>query len=334
LLNRPVPYLGGIHRVHIPDGFLDTKTILATTALSGTGVAVALRHVSARVQSRRVPMIGLAAAFIFAAQMLNFPIAGGTSGHLIGAMLAAVLLGPAGGVIAMTAVLLVQCLLFADGGLLALGANIFNMAIIGTLGGYAVYRLLRRLVGGMRGLLMAAAFGSWFSTVLAASCCAGELAWSRIVDWRVAFPAMANIHMLVGVGEGIITTLVLAAIMRTRPDLLSGTEDTGRSRTDAGWIAYGLLVSIGLVLFLSPFASSWPDGLESVARALGFEQRALATPLVASPMMEYRIPGIGSPVAATMIAGAAGTILVFILSYLLGRTLVPGSLPHSPTRKI
>ena len=134
--------------------------------------------------------------------MLNFPVAGGTSGHLVGSVLAAALLGPGAAVIALTAVLVVQCFVFADGGVLALGANIFNMGVVGALVGYALYRAVhRQLGGGLRGAVAAAAFASWVSTVLAAVCCAGELAVAGTVPWRVAFPAMAGVHMLIGVGE-------------------------------------------------------------------------------------------------------------------------------------
>jgi cobalt/nickel transport system permease protein len=313
--------------MHIPDGFLDTRTIIATTTLSTAGVGIALQQMKSHVEQRRVPLVGLAAAFVFAAQMINFPVAAGTSGHLMGAVLAAVLLGPAAGVVVMTAVLIVQCLLFADGGLLVLGANVFNMAIMGPLGGYGVYRLLRPLVPGTRGIVTAAACAAWCSTVLAATCCAGELAWSGTVDWRAAFPAMANIHMLVGTGEGIITGLVLAAIARTRPDLLEGSVPSRLANPGLAWIAYGLLVATGLLLFVSPFASSWPDGLESVARTLGFEQRALTTRHFTSPMTDYQIPGIGSPVTATILAGCAGAIVVFFAAYVVSRKLVPHTQP-------
>jgi len=317
--------------MHIPDGFLDTRTIIATTALSTAGVGVALQQVRTRVEARRAPLIGLAAAFVFAAQMLNFPVAAGTSGHLMGAVLASVLLGPAAGVLVMTAVLVVQCLLFADGGLLVLGANVFNMAVIGPLGGYGIYRLLRFFLHGTRGMVAAAACAAWASTVLAATCCAGELAWSGTVDWHAAFPAMANVHMLIGVGEGAITGLVLAAIARTRPELLDASMPSRHQ--GIAWIAYGFLLATGLLLFVSPFASSWPDGLESVARGLGFEQRALMSRSIASPMADYRIPGIGSPVAATMLAGFAGAIVVFVGSALLARGLVPPPSPQPPTRE-
>src|SRR5437763_9509310 len=126
--------------MHIPDGFLDAKTALCAAAVSSLGVGVALRRARLHLPPRRVPLMGLAAAFVFAAQMLNFPVAGGTSGHLVGGVLTAVLLGPSAAVLVMTCVLIVQCLMFADGGLMALGANVFNMAIVSVCGGYAVFR--------------------------------------------------------------------------------------------------------------------------------------------------------------------------------------------------
>src|SRR5512147_218372 len=138
--------------MHIPDGFLDAKTALATGALAAAGLGLALRDARRSLPPRKVPLMGLSAAFIFAAQMLNFPVAGGTSGHLVGAVLASVLLGPSAAIVVMTAVLLIQCLLFADGGLLALGANLFNMAIVAVLGGHAVYRAVRRVLPDRRGL--------------------------------------------------------------------------------------------------------------------------------------------------------------------------------------
>ena len=125
--------------MHIPDGFLDAKTIIATGAFSTAGLGTALRQVGKHLQSRRIPLIGLTAAFIFVAQMVNFPVASGTSGHLLGATLAAVLLGPSAAVIVMSSVLIVQSLIFADGGVLALGANMFNMALVAPLCGYGIY---------------------------------------------------------------------------------------------------------------------------------------------------------------------------------------------------
>lgn len=164
--------------MHIPDGFLDAKTAIATGVFSVTGLGAALRQAGKHLQSRKIPLIGLSAAFIFVAQMLNFPVASGTSGHLLGSTFAAVLLGPSAAIIVMSSVLIVQSLIFADGGILALGANIFNMAIVAPLCGYGIYRALRLLLHGQQGQLVAVGFASWCATVVAAIFCAGELAWS------------------------------------------------------------------------------------------------------------------------------------------------------------
>jgi len=314
--------------MHIPDGFLDAKTAVATGALAVAGVGVALADVRRNVPARRVPLIGLAAAFVFAAQMLNFPVAGGTSGHLIGGVLAAVLLGPGAAVVIITAVLILQCLMFADGGLTALGANIFNMGLVAPGIGYAVYRLLLPVAGeGLRGRLFATAFAAWVSTVVAAVACAGELALSGTVAWRIAFPAMAGIHMVIGLGEAAITAMVVAAVVRTRPEL--AVPETGRGPGYRGVVAYGLLISIGLAVFVAPFACGWPDGLEKVAVTLGFEHRAAGTPVVAVPQPGYAVPGIGSAALSTVVAGAVGTLVAFVLAFLLARFLTPAGGPRA-----
>jgi cobalt/nickel transport system permease protein len=309
--------------MHIPDGFLDGKTALAAGALAAAGLGVALRTVRRAFPPRRVPLIGLAAAFVFAAQMLNFPVVGGTSGHLIGAVLAAVLLGPSAAVLVMSTVLILQCFMFADGGVSALGANIFTMALVAPGVGYAVFAVVRRIAGdSRRSLLLATAFASWCSTVAAAIACAGQLAVSGTVAWGVALPAMAGVHMLIGIGEAAITTLVIAAVEVARPELLrESAAPKGRPRY-AELAAYGLLVSLGLAVFVAPFASGWPDGLERVAAALGFEAAARA-PLFAAPLPEYVVPGLGSAVSSTVIAGSVGTLLAFGLAYLLARFLTP-----------
>jgi len=307
--------------MHIPDGFLDLKTAAATGVLSASVVAISLRRLNGSLPRRKVPLMGLAGAFVFAAQLVNFPIAGGTSGHLMGGVLAAVLLGPAAGVVVITAVLIVQCLLFADGGIVALGANVFNMGVIGSAGGYVIYRGVRLLFKNDRGRYVAVVLAAWGSTVLAAACCAGELAWSGTVPWTSAFPAMTGLHMLIAIGEAVISCLVFSAIAAARPDIVA--EDPRSSPPGGGRdiLLYGALITIGVVLFISPFASRWPDGLESVASKLGFASRALASPLVSSPFEGYRIPGLGSPVAATVIAGLAGTCIVFAGGFLLAHVL-------------
>lgn len=307
--------------MHLPDGILDAKTALLSTGAAAAGIGIALRQVRTAIEPRQVPLLGLSAAFVFAAQMLNFPVAGGTSGHLIGGALTGILLGPAAGIIVMTCVLVIQCLLFADGGLLALGSNVFNMALVSVCGGYLVFRVVRRLMGSddRRAMVAAAAFAGWVSTVLSALCCAGQLALSGVAPWNLVFPAMVNVHMLIGVGEGIATALVVLAILRTRPELVYAQQtSTGPWRFVIG---YGLLITLGMALFVAPFASSLPDGLESVAQRLGFEHRA--SPGLAAPMAEYQVPFFGSAAVATAVAGLVGTLIAFAGAWVLAKTLVP-----------
>ena len=308
--------------MHVPDGFLDAKTALAAGILSAAGLALALGRVRRRFPPRRIPLIGLAAAFVFAAQMLNFPVAGGTSGHLIGGVLAAVLLGASAAVLVMSSVVILQCFMFADGGLTALGANLFDMALVAPVVGYGVYRLVRRVAPDtLRGRLLAAGFAAWCSTVAAAVACAGQLALSGTVAWRVALPAMAGVHMLIGLGEALITALVVAAVAHARPDLLHEPDSLEGWRRSADIVGYGLLVAVGLVLFVAPFASPWPDGLQRVAASLGFSPKA--APVLGPPLARYLVPGLGSGPASTAIAGGVGTVVAFGVAYLAARALTP-----------
>ncbi len=315
--------------MHIPDGFIDGKTAAVTGGLSATAVGLALRHIKHELPARRVPLLGLAAAFLFAAQMVNFPVAGGTSGHLVGGVLVAALLGPGAAVIVVTAVLIVQCFLFADGGVMALGANIFNMGVLDGVGGYFIYRLVCAALPGPRGRVTAVAFAGWCATVIAAISCAGQLAWSGTVPWSLAFPAMAGVHMLIGIGEGLISALVYVAIQRTRPELIPENNLPAQPQKRGELIGYGLLAALGVAIFIAPFACSWPDGLEAVAGRLGFEQR-VAAPIISAPAPNYQMPGIHWAVGATAMAGALGSLVVCALAWLLGRFLVTeekGKLP-------
>lgn len=203
--------------MHIPDGFLSTPIWVGMDVVSAGAVGVAVRQVNKNLDAERVPVMGMAGAFIFAAQMINFPVAGGTSGHLLGGFLAALLLGPAPAVVVMTTVFAVQCLLFQDGGLTALGANIFNMGILGATGGYGIYRLLRRakLPDGP-----ALAVGAWLSVMLGAAAASLEIGGSGTVPLHVVLPAMLSVHALIGGGEALITVSAVALLMRIRPALL------------------------------------------------------------------------------------------------------------------
>jgi cobalt/nickel transport system permease protein len=315
--------------MHIPDGFIDGRTAAITAALSLTGVGLALGRVRRELPPHRTPLLGLAAAFLFVGQLVNFPVAGGTSGHLMGSVLVSALVGPSAAVVVVTTVLLVQCFLFADGGVLALGANIFNMGILGGAGGWAIYRTVCQWLPGRRGRVTAIAFAGWCATVLAATACAGELAGSGTVAWSAGFPALAGVHMLIGIGEGLISAFVFLAVERMRPELIAGAGGGGKARPWGEVVGYGLLAVLGLAILVAPFACPWPDGLEAVATTLGFERRA-APALVPAPAPDYQMPGVPWAAGATAAAGAAGSLVVFVLALLLGRWLVPPPADHRP----
>ncbi len=209
--------------MHIPDGFLSTQTLIPAWVISAGGIGYSLRRAAWMVRDRFVPLMGVMAAFVFAAQMLNFPVMGGTSGHLLGGVLAAVMLGPYAGAVVISVVLFVQCLVFQDGGLTALGANILNMAMIGTIAAYFVFKLLRMILG-QKGFLAAVAIAAWFSVMLASIACAFELAFSGTLPLGVALPAMAGVHALIGIGEAVVTALVVGFVHKVRPDLIYGLD--------------------------------------------------------------------------------------------------------------
>jgi len=310
--------------MHIPDGFLDVKTAVATAIFSVTGLGTALRHAKQHIQSREIPLVGLTAAFIFVAQMLNFPVAGGTSGHLIGATLAMVLLGPSAAIIVMSSVIIIQAAIFADGGLFALGANIFNMAIVAPVSSYIIYKSLRGLLRDTRGQLISASVASWCAVVIASLFCAGELAWSGTAAWNIVFPAMAGIHAVIGVVEGLITMLVLAAIAKTRPELLTDTSIIQLNRKEnKPALIYSAVIIIGMLLLVAPFASQLPDGLDRVAQSLGFETKKIENMGFSTPLKDYRFYGIESPVLSTIAAGITGAGIVFAISFLLAGVLIP-----------
>ena len=207
--------------MHIPDGFVNIPVAAVTYAASGGSLAYAVRRTNEELGEKQVPLMGVMGAFIFAAQMLNFPVAGGTSGHLIGGALAAILLGPWAGMLIMASVLIVQALIFQDGGLVALGANVFNMGVVACLVGYYVFTWLKRLLGeGTQGMVISGFVAAWASVVTAAIVCALELAISGTSALAVVLPAMTLVHVLIGVGEGLITVAVLAFLATTRRDLL------------------------------------------------------------------------------------------------------------------
>jgi len=293
--------------MHIPDGFLSTLLAVILWVVSAISVAYALRRVGKDLGERQVPLMGVLAAAIFAGQMLNFSVTGGTSGHLLGAALATILLGPWAAIIVLTSVVSIQALIFQDGGLLALGANLFNMAVIGVTVSYFVYTSLHKLARGKSWGIFAGGFAAaWLSIVVASLAAALELALSGTSPANIAVPAMGGIHMLIGIGEGLITIGALAFLYAARGDLFRSGEAAPKGGA-AVWI-FGLGIAT-LLAVLSPLASAHPDGLEWVAAQKGFLETARAPLYKIIP--DYVFPGISNTALATIMAGILGTLIVF-----------------------
>ncbi|GAP09143.1 ABC-type Co2+ transport system, permease component [Bellilinea caldifistulae] len=300
--------------MHIPDGFLSLPVALALWVVSIGLIGIAIRRLEHTLSEREIPLMGILAAAIFAGQMLNFSVTGGTSGHLLGAALATILLGPYPAMLVMTAVVSVQALLFQDGGLVVMGANLFNMAIVGVWVAYAVFSLIRRLTGETRAGLLAGGFAAaWSSIFVAALACALELALSGTSPANLAVPAMGGIHALIGIGEGLITVGALAFIYAARRDLLT---PAGRSQAvnRPVWLGGGLIALV-LVVF-SPLASSHPDGLEWVAEQLQFIETARPPAFEIIP--DYLVPGISNEALATILAGVIGLVVVSLAAMSAG----------------
>ena len=305
--------------MHIPDGFVSVPVAAATTVASVAGLAVALGRSNDAFGVRRAPVLGLTTAFIFAAQMINFPVAGGTSGHLLGGVLAAVVLGsPWAGAICSAVVLIIQAVLFADGGITALGANIFNIGFVGVWVGWLLFQTLHRLFGGSKSRLpLAAGIAAGVSVPVAAIFAAIQLAISGTANFGVILPAMAGVHILIGIGEGLITGGVLAYLVKARPDLLPGNDE----KQIRSWVVP--VVSIFLVAgLLSLVASSSPDGLEKVAKDNEFlylaEQIRIS---VATPFADYTLNG--NEGIGTSIAGILGSIVCFGVAWGIAQVVKP-----------
>ncbi len=292
--------------MHIPDGFLSVPVALVCWAIALVAIAYALRRANRDLGEKQVPLMGVLAACIFAGQMLNFAVAGGTSGHLMGAALATILLGPWAALLVMTSVVSVQALIFQDGGLLALGANIVNMGVIGVTVSYFAYNAVLSLLGRKRtGILVGGFVAAWLSIVIASLAAALQLAFSGTSPANVAVPAMGLIHAAIGLGEGAITVGALAFVMAVRPDLLD--LDAGKAvNGKLVWVA-GLLIAVSLAI-LSPLASSHPDGLEWVAGQKGFLDQAQGPIYKLIP--DYVMPGVGNEAVATILAGILGLLIV------------------------
>lgn len=336
--------------MHVPDGFLDVPTSLATGAVAAAAVSLALRRARGELDERTAPLAGLTAAFVFAVQMINFPVGLGTSGHLMGGALAAVLVGPWTGLLCLSVVLLVQALLFADGGLTALGTNVTLIGITTVVAGWLVTRaVLALLPRRPASVVPASAIGALVSVPVAAAVFVALFA----VGGEAAVPiagltaSMLGWHLLIGAGEAVITALTLSAVVSVRPDLVHAarglrpplrlTRPDGSTVVVGGAAApgrdvRGLLVGGGLVALVvaggvSFVASGLPDGLEYVAADEGFLHTAREHALGAWMLADYGAVG-GIPVG---VAGALGVAVVATVGTVLVRGTRGSRSPASPT---
>lgn len=310
--------------MHIHEGTLSIEVCAATGALSLGAVGYSLHRLKESLADRTVPTTGMMAALVFAGQMVNFPIGvAPVSGHLIGGVLASVVLGPWAGCIALTLVLVVQCFLFADGGALALGANVLNMAVVGSLGGYAVYAAIRRLLGsGARGTIVGSVVAAWLSVMAAAALFCLEFGLSHAASGDFQFLNVATLmvafHSVIGVGEALITGSVVGFILLQRPDLIYSPALGGPRLQNAGRaVAAGIVCALAVAAFLAPFASELSDGLEAVAERTGFSRLAVERSFVFSG---YDVVPAWQKVSVSL-AGILGTLAVLAVAVLLERSL-------------
>ncbi|MGI8575207.1 MAG: energy-coupling factor ABC transporter permease [Egibacteraceae bacterium] len=305
--------------MHAPDGFLNAGTAVTTGVVSAGTVGVALRQTREKLADKQVPLAGIAAAFIFAAQMFNFPVAAGTTGHLLGGALAAILLGPFTGLLVVTVVVVVQALAFADGGLTALGYNVLNMAIITSFGGYGLFRLSRRLLpANATGVVFATGLAAGLSVVLSAM--AFSIEWlfgaTAPVPFDTVFGAMVGVHLLIGIGEALISALAVGAVLAARPDLVFGARDLDRAALAdrpkigmRGFVIGGVLVALLFAVVVSQFAAPDPDGLQKVAEETGFAGQEQTHALDSSLFAGYATAGVSNEPLSLAIAGATGVAI-------------------------
>ena len=306
--------------MHIRDGFLTPDVCLGTGILAVGALAWSVRQLRSSLADRTVPLTGMTASLIFAGQMVNFALPPlPVSGHLLGGVLAAALLGPWAGCVAISLVLIIQLALFYDGGWTVLGANIVNMGIVGTWGGYAIYTVLRNLLGTRRrGTLIAAFVASWLSVLAAATVFCAEFWLSHRgqgYHFSQVFGWMVFLHCLIGIGEGLITAMVLGFVLVQRPDLLGPQTSLPPVLSSVGRFAFaGVIAALGVASFLAPWASEHADGLEAAAERTGFADLGTVTRVLI--LDDYQIPVLQDyPGLSTAVAGIMGTLVVLAAAW-------------------
>jgi cobalt/nickel transport system permease protein len=308
--------------MHIPDGFINGATSAGAAVVAVGGLGAALRAGGRTLKEKQIPMAGLSAAFIFALQMLNFPVAAGTSGHLLGGALAAILLGPTLGITAVAVVVIIQALIFADGGIVALGLNVINMAVITALVAWVIFKSAMKVLPKRTPSVLGATMVAAWASVVASSL--GFVLQYAIggnggVDIGTVFGAMVGVHAIIGIGEGIITATIVGAVLAVRPDLVAGAvpyglvrdaESAPSRRAMTGFVVAGLVAAVALVGVFAPLASPDPDGLERVAEDTGFIVTAEEHP-IGGPLADYGVTGIDNEWLGTLMAGVVGTVITF-----------------------
>jgi len=303
--------------MHIPDGFLTAGVTGLAWAGAGLGVAAALRAEKADPNPMPAGILGATAAFVFAAQMVNIPVAPGISGHLVGAALSAVLLGPWRAIIVMAVVLAVQALLFQDGGITALGANVLDMGVAASLTGFAVASLASRWKASPRAHVVGGVLGAFAATLVSALLTGLWLGLSGLYPILPVVQLMLVSHVAIGLLEAALTGAVLATVARWRPDLLRGLAAEAPPGSGLAFAGGLFGVALAVAAFLSPFASALPDGLDHAAETLGFAARASAS--WPAPFPDYALPFLASPGMATAAAGLAGTLLAALVAWGVSR---------------
>jgi cobalt/nickel transport system permease protein len=303
--------------MHVPDGFINAQVSAATGIISLGTLWAYIRNAKNLVADKLIALTGMMSALIFVLQMINFPIAAGTSGHLLGGALAVIVLGPSLGVICISIVVVIQSLLFADGGLSALGVNVLNMAIITSLTGWFTITLWKKLFGESQFTLIS---GSVIAGLLSVVFSSIAFVLEYAIGGTVSVPlgnvliAMISTHLLIGLGEGIITALIVSLLLRVRSDLVYVNSKKNKSNTLS--TSYGVFIALILTLTLvTPYASSSPDGLESVASDFGFEE----TDGVVLLLEDYGISSINNNFVSTTLSALLGVLAIAGLGTLFFR---------------
>jgi cobalt/nickel transport system permease protein len=292
--------------MHIPTSMMDGAVCPVTAAVSVCGLALAAGMACKAKEKPASARFAAVSALIFAGQMVNFPVLSGTSGHLLGGVLAAALLGVPFGVLATALVVTLQCLVFADGGLAVLGANLLNMAILGAgVGGWIWQRLAARLPE-RKSLTLGLA--AWLSVLLAALGCSLELAAAGTIPLSRVIPAMLSVHALIGIGEAVVTVAVVALFSRA-----AAPQASERRPVFILGIAAFIIALVG-----APFACGWPDGLESVAETLGFLHAS--APSFVAPLSGYTFPAISNEMLSVSLAAQIGVVVTFLAAWFIAKT--------------